>query len=374
MTDVFNPASIDAIKNALTDDEEFRVLIFGDWHMTDKPSKVHVDYEQNCYDCMSDSIRIVEEKKPHIILHSGDITGRDNDKNVYSRDFLAGMHIWFQRLAQEAVKNASEFFKGKLPLDYVAQAATAGNHDFGSRMTDFEYFKMVGAFEHQKYIDVEGMRIHFIDYGFEQEKLEIAEGKFNLALAHNEFHVERKTNWFMNSAKGIELSKLRHWKGIDFVAGGHIHGASMEIIKTSIEGHTVNLFYMGCGTRPDSGERYKVARPLLFKVSKRGVEVEIIEWKLPENIFKDEQDSLEDTRILELLETFSGSEEANERLHNREELSETLGSLTKYMIAGNSDFLTQLQIMGAVDKEALQLAMSTIENVNLKNSGLGKKV
>lgn len=331
-----------------------KVMVFGDWHVTDKVSKRHVDYKSNCIKRLQECYQMVLDHKPKIVIFVGDLVGIEaHDKNVMTLEFQAFLTIILNKI-KEAVN-------GELYLIW-------GNHDEGASMTDAQFFVLTGLFKRAEYIDLGVSRIHLVDYGDEKKKLPIKEEGYNVVVAHNEFFIGRETRWFFNSSKGMELADMTQWKGVDLVLSGHIHLPSPKLLTTSIGDHKVSLFYLGCQTQPNTSDTYTSVFPVILEITEHDVNLDIIEWVLGNDVFKK---SNKEQEVLDIISTLDRlGNETQLPTHSREELSEALKELTDFGLLGEHDFISSLKILGTMDKEALDLALATIENIESQNKGV----
>lgn len=334
--------------------EQEDIMIFGDWHLTDRKSKIHVDYKANCIKRLQECLQMVKDRKPKIVVFVGDLVGiLAHDKNVETLEFQALLMILIGQIKAEV--NGELYF-------------VFGNHDEGGNMTDAQFFVLTGLFKRAEYIDVGALRLHLVDYGDEKRSLEIRAGASNIVVAHNEFFIGRETRWFFNSAKGFELADMTQWEGIDGVVSGHIHLPSPKLLNTSIGSKNVWLFYTGCQTQPNSADRYKKVFPVVLEVTNTTVEMDVIEWELGDGVFKENSKEEELEHIMTTLDSISVGKELP--THSREQLTEALKELTDYGLTGSHDYVSHLKIIGVMDKEALEFALQTIDEVSASNKGL----
>lgn len=321
------------------------VLIFGDIHGTDRKSSIHVDYEEDTINVFTHILQMVRTRKPSAVVLAGDLIGINKDKNVKTLQFQAFVHMTLRLIADEV--------NGEL---YI----TLGNHDEGTTLTDTQYFLMTGVLRNTDYLDIGDCRIHLINYGEENRVIDIKDGGYNVAVAHNEFHVGRETNWFFNSAKSFELDKMMNFKGIDYLLVGHIHKPSPYPVTTSIGDKNITLFYLGCPTRPRVTDNYSYVHVVSVIVNESDVRLEHIRWDLPEKRFLADAEEKEMSSLIESLEMLNISDSPLTK--RQQDLSAALTGLTEYGLIGDGqDFYACLNMIGVMDKEALNLVTTKLE-------------
>lgn len=318
-----------------------KVLIIGDLHISDKYSGRHVDYFRDCIDFLAD---VTEEIKKNSVTHlilTGDLVGRTTEKNFQSREallyFMQVLQVWNQ-------------------LTHNQVYACRGNHDMGQHLTDFEVVKALGYLKQADYLDLGFIRFHLLNYGDHNRSLTIDPQRYNVAVTHTELHVDGLTSWFFRSKEAVDLASLKNFSGIDLVVGGHIHRPSLRMVSTTIDGHDIQLFYPGNGTRPAyDSNLWDKCYGVLLSSDETQVSLGQVTFQLKpvEESFSSTFDDLAN----------SDTEEEDQPLYDVAQLAEILKQLNDYNLVGEGDYKTQLKRLGGLDQAAVNLALRYIEQV-----------
>ena len=212
-----------------------KVAFIGDLHFYDGDCRSHKDYYQNCVDRLNEYTAEFKASKPNYIILTGDIIGI-SERVLRTR---AGLMLFSKYLQVWNEITDNHVF------------SVQGNHDIsrGEAVTDFDLLCSINLIKRADYIDINGLRVHLVDYGSEHRELSIAPDKHNFAVTHADLRIDGYTNWYRPTSDPIALSSLRNFKGVEFIFGGHIHNPSPRVYGTSIEDSSINLLYLGCATR-----------------------------------------------------------------------------------------------------------------------------
>lgn len=321
-----------------------RVLVIGDLHISDNYVGYHKDYWGNCVDVCGKITRIIEEKKiTHLIL-TGDIIGM-KEKNLRQRDSLLMVMMLFQKW--NSLTNNNVY-------------SVIGNHDMGGKLTDFNMLEALGVIKTTNsithadddiaYIDIEGLRIHLIDYGAEHKNVVIGNSA-NAAITHADIQVNGQTTWWYPSDITYELSTMRNWKGIEMIVAGHIHNPSPRMVSTTIDGTNIDLFYVGNPTRPKRSDTWGNSWGMIFDIDKNDVNCEVVEIPLAPvseiftSVISEYKDDIKD-----------------EDIDRVAELAEILSVLSTYKLDSADDIEDQIKRFSGVDTEAMELALKYYDN------------
>lgn len=323
---------------------EYRPLIIGDLHISDKYSGRHVNYLENCIEVIQlITEKMRENKVTHLIL-TGDIIGL-SEKNLVRRDTL----LYFMKVLQKW----NDMTNGNV-------YSIRGNHDFGSKLTDFEVFTSLGLIKSVDNLDIGGIRFHLIDYGEETRQIEVDKDRYNVAIMHNNMQIEGVTTWFRGGKDGVEVSSLNNLYGVELIVAGHIHNPSVRMVMTSIRDKDIHLFYPGCPTRPTyDRDIWEKCFGVLFNTNDEGdvsLGQVVFELKPASEIFANTYADIEDEVI----------EEDTEPTYSLEELSSILAELQNYNIASGEDYKAQIRRVAGIDKEAAELALNYLEKAENK--------
>ncbi len=342
-----------------------RAEIIADLHISDVFNGQHVDYLQNCIDCLGMITNHIRDSKLTHLFLLGDIIGQ-NEKNLKQRSTLLilmrTLQEWnnmtrnnyleelYKRLQEGKI--SEEFYRKEKETNTGNVYSVKGNHDMGNSITDFEMFVNLGLIKVEDTVDVDYVRFHLVNYGEERRTLLIDESKNNIALVHNNIMVEGITTWY-RGGHGIEMSTLTNFKGVELIVAGHIHDPSIKIVYGNIEDTDVALFYPGNITRP----RYEAniwEKAFGIYISTEDVEGLTLEQKVfnlkpSSELFRKTFDDISEEEIEQMPSI------------NVEELSAILKELQTYSFIGNVDYKNQIVRLGGLDKEASDLALKYIE-------------
>ena len=209
--------------------------MIGDLHISDRFSGRHVDYFQNCLDCLDMIEKSIIDNNITHLLCAGDWIGIGlAEKNLKDRKSLL--------LLIQILQRWNKLLNGNV-------YSLRGNHDIGKNMTDYDFFVSIGLLKNVQELDLGSCRFHMFNYGEETREVHIDETKFNIGFFHTNLLIEGLTTWYKGGV-GVELSSLKNLKGISTAIAGHIHNPSMRMVSTSIDDCAIDLFYPGCPTRP----------------------------------------------------------------------------------------------------------------------------
>lgn len=320
-----------------------RVAFIGDLHFYDGASKSHIDYYANCKDCMDKYTAELEASKPDYILLAGDIVGL-SERVLRTR---LGLSVLISYL-----KRWSEICNGNL-------YSIAGNHDFtkGEALSEFDLLTLLGIIKTAKHVDINGLRVHMIDYGSEMEEIELSSTQHNVALMHANLQIDGYTTWF-HADEGIALSSLRNLKGVELVICGHIHNPSPRTCSTSIEDSEVSLLYLGCATRPKRRDTWSNVYVAYADCEDSGdvrFDLKVIALRPCEEIFtsqalsndKTDEDVLEDAQVVDI-----------------ELLTQILDELSPALMGSEFDYRTQVRKMAGIDKDAAEMAIKYLDKAD----------
>lgn len=215
-----------------------KVMVIGDTHFSDSFRGTHKDYKASSLRLMNHIIDKIKLENPTIVIFAGDFIGV-KEKNIRSRAFFLEVIRFLQKV-------------NNLTTDGVF--TLLGNHDIGGySVTDVSLLIELGLFKHCKVIDLKSdsgnpiLRFHMVDYGLENEKIDLLEGESNVVIGHNNFAFNHDSLY--GGQAGIVLSNHGVWEGVDLVLSGHIHVPSHEIISGRIGDSVSNLFVLGSPSR-----------------------------------------------------------------------------------------------------------------------------
>lgn len=314
-----------------------KILIVGDLHLIDKNVGLHKDYWGNCLRVLEDITKKIKEEKVTRFICLGDWFGvATHERNLKTRKTLSIL----LKYVQEWVDLTGN------PIYTVK-----GNHDIGSRYTDYQMMIDLGYMQNPDYLDVGNkIRLHFINYGDEERTINLSDTRENIGLIHSNITIQGGTDWYY-AGESFELSNLRNLEGITYLVAGHIHYPSPRKIGTTIGDKAIELFYPGCPTRPSKA-------PNLWE---KCYYVSIEEDK--GNVIKTEIDfplsKIEDTYYDKLDEVNKESESQDIR-DNIDRLSEILSVLHRYNANEGLDYITQIKTI-CTKKEVADLAIQYLE-------------
>lgn len=352
--------------------EKTKVLILGDLHFSDVYRGRYKDYLKNCTDVCDKITKILEDGHyTHFIL-TGDMVGV-REKNLKHRNTLLTLISYLMVWNRYTNNNVYSLI---------------GNHDLSGNITDFEVFEGMGLIktsrflqimnkggtdeEYKKllcnreleqiggdrerdetqpvgYIDISGVRYHFVDYGKESLPLKMGEnGLANVVICHNDIQVRGKTTWWKPSKVNYELSEQTNWEGVEVVVAGHIHNPSEEMVTTEIGDSPVTLVYVGCPTRPTKLDTWEFVNGMVIEGA--GVESRIQKMTIP---LEPLSDLIKEGAEEELPEEV---EEQVKESMTVKQLAEILEEVSKYGLHEN-DIKAQIKRVSKLDTEAGELAL-----------------
>lgn len=217
-----------------------KIMVIGDTHFSDTFKGTHKDYKQSSIRLMEHIIHKVKVENPSIVIFAGDFIGVQ-EKNIKSRLFFLEVIKFLQELNKLTDNNIYTLL---------------GNHDIGSySVTDVSLLIELGLFKHVKSLDVnslnnqesEVLRFHLVDYGLEDDPIDLLKGGSNVIIGHNNFAFNHDSLY--GGQKGIVLANHTNWEGVDLVLSGHIHIPSQEVVSGRIGDSVSNLFILGAPCR-----------------------------------------------------------------------------------------------------------------------------
>ena len=317
--------------------DEQRVLVIGDLHISDRYNGKHKDYLENCFDVLNMITESIKEKEVTHLIALGDWIGIGlNEKNLRKRETLL-----------RVIQVLQEW--NKLTNNNVY--SLRGNHDIGSKLTDFDMFVELGLLKNVRQLDINIARFHMFDYGEETRRIDVDENMYNIGLFHTNLLIEGETTWYRGGV-GTELSTLENLYGVDFAIAGHIHNPSLRIVSTSIRDRDITLFYPGNLTRPKYEPNiWDKGYAVLFKIDDMGTSADMVTYVLKpvEEVFVTTFDEAEE-EMEEMRETF-----------DIEALSQILEELKTFNISGGMDYHSQIKQVAGIDREASDLALKYLE-------------
>ena len=314
----------------------YKALIIGDLHISDAYVGYHKDYWAECTEILGKITSIIVDKGVTHLILTGDLVGL-REKNFKQRASLM--------LFMMALKKWNEL------TDYNVYSLV-GNHDMSGRTTDFELFESLGLIKTTRtlgksFLDINDTRFHMINFGDENNKIELKIGTdaTNIGITHADIQVTGKTTWWYPSNVRFELATMEHWKGIEMIIAGHIHNPSPKMVTTDIDGSNVNLFYVGCPTRPRKNDNWEKCWGTLFEIDGTNVNCSILEIPLPVDVFVETTEDI-DTEELE-----------TDEVTKIEELAAILNTLSEYKLDSDDDIEGQIKRFSGVDTKAMNLAL-----------------
>ena len=220
-----------------------KILVVGDNHLSSSNRSNHTDYSQEGIEALEFIVNIIKERGITHYVGLGDIT--------YGKFDLA-----FRAKVDQLYNERHSVLDGKV---YELR----GNHDITMKgISEWEYYnthrKLINNFDGivkvtdgYSYYDVDGLRMHFVDYGAEDCDLVIKEDSSNIAFTHNYFRF--KDSIMPNFGKSIELDTKENWFGVDAIMCGHIHN-NITIKGTMTKdgvGKEIIVYYPGNLIRTD---------------------------------------------------------------------------------------------------------------------------
>ena len=324
-----------------------KVLFFGDLHYDDGFQGRHHNYWVNLIDVTERIENVVEFEKPDMVVLAGDLFG-----------VRRGVSTLKDRNALLFVAN----FLKSLPNCIIVK----GNHDY-AEASDYEFLSSLGVFRSTKQIRNviqftnpnadKPCFIHLVDYGQENEKLDIVEDSYNVGVMHNEFFVKGKEQQY-HSQSAIELSSKRNFFGLDLIFSGHIHTPSQGVIDFNFQdGYDSGFINLGCPSRPGHGELYDHVWYTALEYEpvegtnewSFGFRQEVLNLKPYVEIFRPSEDYLEGDEEDVDVDDFTGLQ--------KQKLEEILSTMVTTNM-GNDDFFSQVDAITLVSDDVKEVAKS----------------
>lgn len=329
------------------------VMVIGDLHFSDIYTGKHRSYLENCFWCLGQITKKIEEKQPCALILAGDIVGW-SETNVRDRQVFAMfckiLRDWNRICPVYAVRGNHDM-KGYPDFQFLSEFGLI----ITSAMCDgyFDYYADVDA-------KIPEVRFHLVDYKTEDKVLNLhTGGASNIVVAHNNFTIDGCTTWY-SEHDGIELSMLQSFTGVDMVISGHIHDPSPEIYAATMSnGESCMLFYPGCPMRPiKTSNIYESCWYVFIHYNGTQTDIGTEEFKLRpvEEVFYD-------------VETFvdeKSEDEVAEQIR-KEALKDVLDDLLKYRINQGDPIEQVLRIPNATDA-AKQMAADYLQLAFNRNS------
>lgn len=331
-----------------------KILLYGDLHFSATYEGQHKNYLEDCYTNMRIIWDTVEELRPSCIIFTGDLIGV-KERNIKERKFLMDVIKFFQKL--------NVYTKGNV-------FSVKGNHD-GGAFSDFDFLLGLGLIRNPSYIDYYNpygdleLRLHLVNYGEENRKLYLSSKEAwasDVVIGHQDYYIEGVTNWYSSrETRGVELSKLSNFCGVQLVISGHIHVPSEEIVYTSLsDGSSVGLFYLGSPSR--TAERIEDCYYWVFEYKREKDEkgnvsgttdyyAELMGIPSVEETFYPKEEFIDDA---------DNYEERSARLEETKALQELVAEIIDSRIT-NGDLFHQIDIVPRVPQRVKDLAKKYLE-------------
>lgn len=316
---------------------ESNILIIGDLHISDRFSGRHIDYFQNCFDCLDMIEKSIDENNITHLICLGDWIGIGlAEKNLKERSSLLRLIKVLQRWNQKLKGNVYSL---------------RGNHDIGKSMTDYDFFVSIGLLKNVKELDIGSCRFHMFNYGEETRQVNIDENKYNIGCFHTNLLIEGLTTWYRGGV-GVELSTLDNLYGISTAIAGHIHNPSARMVSTSIRDCDISLFYPGCPTRPRyEPNMWDSCYGVVFTTDENTTSMNVITYNLKpfDEVFRNlneqtEEEMEEETAPFDL-----------------DALNEILNELQMFNLNSGQDYVSQIKRVAGIDTVAAEIALKYLE-------------
>ncbi|MGF2715648.1 metallophosphoesterase [Bacillus cereus] len=332
-----------------------KAIVFGDPHADEEFQGRHINYWENFMEVSDRISKVVEIEKPDIVFIAGDLVGVRRGKSaIKDKNALLYLAKWLKSLPNVVVLR--------------------GNHDY-NEISDYEFLSELRVFTSSKQTEnmVEFTHpnaevpcfFHLVDYGQENEKIEIQANAYNIGIMHNEFFVAGQEQQFHGEG-AIELTSKKNFFGLDMVVSGHIHTPTNGMINFSFQDGFESAFAnLGCPTRPGHGELYDQVWYMVWEyqqtegsnVTDMRFRQEPFALKPYTEIFRPNDDFIEGVQDKELIDDYTGIQKGK--------LEEILSSLATSNM-GNEDFFKQidnLQVVATpesreVAKQYLEMALN----------------
>ena len=311
-----------------------KILIIGDLHISDRFSGRHLDYLENCFECLEMITQSIKDKGITHLICLGDWIGQGQaEKNLNKRPILLRLMQVLQEWNELTNNNVYSL---------------KGNHDIGRGMTDYDFLVGAKLLKHAETLDIQSCRFHLFDYGSEDRMITIDEDKSNIGCFHTNLLIEGLTSWYQ-AGVGRELSTLHNLSGIEYAIAGHIHNPSPRVVSTSILGNDINLFYPGCITRPKyEPNLWDHVFGVIVTTTDNGTALDFIKYDLKpfKEIFKEE---------------IAEEESGIGNLDDIRKLSETFDFMQNYDLNSGLDYVSQIKKIAGLDLAAANLALKYVE-------------
>lgn len=328
-----------------------KVLIIGDLHLSSVYSGSHIDYTAECYENMDNILSMVKEKKPTALILLGDVVGV-SETFIRDRDFLRRVIVFFKVLNE---------------LTHGNVYSVKGNHDHGDS-SDFDLLIGVGLLKNPIYLDFYGredeerpqVRFHFVNYGYETRELDLVnhEDTSDVVLGHANYIIDGVTNWYQ-SHNGIDIKKLKNFKGVKLIIAGHIHIPSTEIVYDAIDGEEIGLLYTGSPSRV--ADRYDSCLYLEFDYQEESQAVEfeakIFKLRPSAEVFYDKEEIKGDL-----------AEVDEEAKRESQALSEIVKEIMEGRMTGG-DLLKQVDLIPGASEKVRGIAKKYLQRAIDANQG-----
>ncbi len=319
-----------------------RIMFIGDLHISDHFQGQHLSYIDNCIEVLTQINEEIMRRKPTHIVLTGDLVGV-TERNLRDRNTLLYLITMFN--GWNKVTNNNVY-------------SNRGNHDIGSRITDFDFLVGTGVIKHIPHFDAGLYRVHLVDYGDVHRPLDIPSQEeldvFHVAATHTDIRVPGQTSWMdgFHSSDTVNLSDLKTMEGVQLIFAGHIHTPSQIMAKATIGETECSIMYLGNPTRvkkePNLWNHY-----FLGWLESDGVSATqdtiIMKLRPHEEIFK-----------AKVVKEEAEEEELNPKL-DVDMLMSVLEGFQQYDIRGDMSYKEQIKIHGGNDERAIAIAMQFIE-------------
>ena len=323
----------------------YKILVIGDLHISDRFSGRHINYLENCFDCL-DMIEksIVDNQITHLIC-LGDWIGIGlAEKNLKERRTLL-------RLIQ-VLQKWNKLLNGNV-------YSLRGNHDIGKNMTDYDFFVTMGLLKNVPQLDVGTCRLHMFNYGEETRSIYVDNDKYNIGCFHSNLLIEGLTTWYKGGV-GVELSSLKNLYGISMAIAGHIHNPSLRLVSTSINDSKISLFYPGCPTRPRlEPNMWDKTYGVVITTDELDTQIDLINFDLKplEEVFT----TLEE-------DPTKGMNDEESTPFDLDTLNEILNELQYFNVNSGQDYVSQIKRVAGLDKTAADIALKYLEDAEAQFS------
>lgn len=312
-------------------------MIIGDLHISDRFSGRHVNYLENCFDCLDMIERSFDEEGITHLICLGDWIGIGTaEKNLKERTSLLRLIKVLQRWNKKLNGNVYSL---------------RGNHDIGKSMTDYDFLVSIGLLKSVLELDVGSCRFHMFNYGEDTRKINVDRDKYNIGCFHSNLLIEGLTTWYRGGV-GTELSSLDNLYGISTAIAGHIHNPSPRMVSTSIRDCDINLFYPGCPTRPRyESNMWDKCYGVVITTNEFSTSMNVIDYELKpfEEVF------------LKLKDEETDSYDEDVAPFDLAALNEILNELQYFNLNSGQDYASQIKRFAGIDTTAADIALKYLE-------------